>query len=173
MLRRWHKNEIIIWISETTRAQQLELYIIFSFLIPSFTKVEWNCTLSLFSIQYFTVDASNIKLGTNKVTGQPRKCKCNSRWNRILEIEEGKIRFSSLTKVPLQLKIKRQDKTQTRYQNIDYKTIAGRFRTISLGNYSHQTDVVKLVYGIQTFRRETILFTKIYIPRRMGGISFM
>ena len=36
-------------------------------------------------------------------------------------------------------------------KNIDYTTIADRLRAVSWGNDSHQTGVVKPVYGIQTF----------------------
>ena len=39
--------------------------------------------------------------------------------------------------------------TQKRNQNIDYTTIADRLRTVSFRNDSHQTDVVKPVYGIK------------------------
>ena len=40
--------------------------------------------------------------------------------------------------------------TQKRHQNFDY-TIVDRLRTVSWGNDSHQTGVVKQVYGIPTF----------------------
>ena len=36
-------------------------------------------------------------------------------------------------------------------KNFDYTTIAYRLRTVSWGNDSHPTGVVKPVYGIQTF----------------------
>ena len=36
-------------------------------------------------------------------------------------------------------------------KNFDYLTIAGRLRTVSRGNDSHPTGVVKPVYGIPTF----------------------
>ena len=39
--------------------------------------------------------------------------------------------------------------TQNRHQNFDYTSIADRLKTVSWGNDSHQTGVVKLVYGIQ------------------------
>ena len=42
--------------------------------------------------------------------------------------------------------------TQHRHQKTtDYTTIADRFRTVSWGNDSHPTGVVKPVYGIPTF----------------------
>ena len=41
--------------------------------------------------------------------------------------------------------------TQKRHQNFDYTTIADRLRTVSWGNDSHPTGVVKPVYGIPTF----------------------
>ena len=36
-------------------------------------------------------------------------------------------------------------------KNFDYITIADRLRTVSWNNNSHQTSVVKPVYGYQTF----------------------
>ena len=36
-------------------------------------------------------------------------------------------------------------------KNFDYTTIADRLRTVSWGNDSHPTGVVKPVYGIRTF----------------------
>ena len=40
--------------------------------------------------------------------------------------------------------------TQKRHQNFDYTTIADRLRTVSWGNHSHTTGVVKPVNGIPT-----------------------
>ena len=40
--------------------------------------------------------------------------------------------------------------TQKRHQNVDYKTIADRLRTVSWGNDTHPPGVVKLVYRILT-----------------------
>ena len=45
----------------------------------------------------------------------------------------------------------RNVRTQKRYQNIDYTTIAGRLRTVSWSNDRNPTGVVKPVYGIPTF----------------------
>ena len=41
--------------------------------------------------------------------------------------------------------------TQKLHQNFDYTTIADRLRTVSSGNDSHQTGVIKPVNGIRTF----------------------
>ena len=41
--------------------------------------------------------------------------------------------------------------TQNATKNFDYTTIADRLGTISWGNDSHPTGVVKPVYGISTF----------------------
>ena len=41
--------------------------------------------------------------------------------------------------------------TQNRLKDFDYTTIAVGLRTVSWSNDSHQTRVVKLVYGIQSF----------------------
>ena len=41
--------------------------------------------------------------------------------------------------------------TQKMYQNFDYTTITDRLRTVSWGNDSDPTGVVKTVYGIPTF----------------------
>ena len=41
--------------------------------------------------------------------------------------------------------------TQKRHKNFDYTTIADRLRTVSWGNDSHPTGVVKPVYVIPTF----------------------
>ena len=41
--------------------------------------------------------------------------------------------------------------TQKRHQNSDYTTIVDQHRTVSGGNDSNLTDVVKPVYGILTF----------------------
>ena len=46
-------------------------------------------------------------------------------------------------------KVMRQHKSATK--NFDHKTIAERLRTVSWGNDSHPTGVVKPVYGIPTF----------------------
>ena len=45
-------------------------------------------------------------------------------------------------------------KTQ-RHQNFDYTLIADRHRTVSWSDDSHPTDVVKPVFGIQTFQFTT------------------
>ena len=58
-----------------------------------------------------------------------------------------------MTKVPYtDKKIKKatwQHKNPTK--TFDYTTIADRLRTVSLGNDSHPTGVIKPVYGIPTF----------------------
>ena len=41
--------------------------------------------------------------------------------------------------------------TNNATKKFDYTTIADRLRTVSLGNDSNPTGVVKPVYGIQTF----------------------
>ena len=46
-------------------------------------------------------------------------------------------------------KATRQHKNATK--NFDYTTIADRFRTVSWGNDSYPTGVVKPVFGIPTF----------------------
>ena len=46
---------------------------------------------------------------------------------------------------------KRQPDNTNTTQNFDYTTIADRLRMVSWSNNSYQTDVVKPVYGIQTF----------------------
>ena len=47
---------------------------------------------------------------------------------------------------------KQRDNTKTPpTKNFDYTTIADRLRTVSWGNDSHPTGVVKPVYGIPTF----------------------
>ena len=57
-----------------------------------------------------------------------------------------------MTKAPTPTdKYKSNVTTQKRYKNFDYTTISDRLRTVSSGNSSHQTGVVKPVYGIQTF----------------------
>ena len=52
---------------------------------------------------------------------------------------------------PTEKSKKRRDNTKTATKNFDYTTIADRLRTVSWGNDSHPTGVVKPVYGIQTF----------------------
>ena len=47
-------------------------------------------------------------------------------------------------------KFNNQWKTQKRHQKFDYTTIAGRLRTVSWSNNSHQIGVVKPVYGYPT-----------------------
>ena len=46
---------------------------------------------------------------------------------------------------------KESDNTK-RHQNINYRIIADRLRTVSLSSGSHTTGVVEPVYGIQTFK---------------------
>ena len=46
---------------------------------------------------------------------------------------------------------KQRDNTKTPPKKFDYTTIADRLRTVSWGNDSHPTGVVKPVYGIPTF----------------------
>ena len=52
---------------------------------------------------------------------------------------------------PTEKSKKQRDNTKNATKNFDYTTIADRLRTVSCGNDSHQTGVVKPVYGIQTF----------------------
>ena len=52
---------------------------------------------------------------------------------------------------PTEQSKKQGDNTKTPPKNVDYTTIADRLRTVSWGNDSHQTGVVKPVYGIPTF----------------------
>ena len=58
-----------------------------------------------------------------------------------------------MTKAPtLTEKSKKQlDNIKNATKNFDYTTIADRLRTVSLGNSSHHTGVVKPVYGRSTF----------------------
>ena len=46
---------------------------------------------------------------------------------------------------------KQRDNTKNAIKNFDYTTNAVRLRTVSWGNDSHPTGVVKPVYGIPTF----------------------
>ena len=73
--------------------------------------------------------------------------------NEQAEIEEGRDLTQSYDKSPYtDRKIQKamwQHKNATK--NFDYTTIADRLRTVSWGNGSHPTGVVKLVYGIPTF----------------------
>ena len=77
-----------------------------------------------------------------------------SLWNRTVYCEKERKRYDSvLWQKPLQQQKIPKSKltTQTRHQNLDYTTIAGRLRTVSWSNDSHPTSVVKPVYGIRTF----------------------
>ena len=59
-----------------------------------------------------------------------------------------------MTKAPYtdrKIKKKTTWKHKNATKNFDYTTIADRLRTVSLGNDSHPTGVVKPVYGIPTF----------------------
>ena len=56
-----------------------------------------------------------------------------------------------MTKAPTSTEnLKSNMTTQKRIQKLDYTTIADRLRTVSLGNDSQQTGVVKLVNEIPT-----------------------
>ena len=48
-------------------------------------------------------------------------------------------------------------------KNFDYTTIAARLRTVSWGNESHPTGVVKPVYGIPTFPLDRICKSKFFL----------
>ena len=52
---------------------------------------------------------------------------------------------------PTEKSQKQRDNTKTSPKNFDYKTIADRLSTVSWGNDSHHTGMVKPVYGILTF----------------------
>ena len=57
-----------------------------------------------------------------------------------------------MTKAPTPTENQKNNVTpQKRLQNFDYTTIVDRLRTVSWGNDSLQTGVVKTVYGIPTF----------------------
>ena len=75
-------------------------------------------------------------------------------YGRELCLEETKeeIWFSPMTKAQHQKKNPKSNvTTQKRHQKFDYTKIADRLRTVSRGNGSHLTGVVKPVYGISTF----------------------
>ena len=52
---------------------------------------------------------------------------------------------------PTEKSKKQRDNTKHASKNFDYTTIADQLRTVSLGDESHPTGVVKPVYGIPTF----------------------
>ena len=52
---------------------------------------------------------------------------------------------------PTEKSKKQRDTTKNATKNFDYTTIADRLGTVSWGNDSHPTGVVKPVYGIPTF----------------------
>ena len=52
---------------------------------------------------------------------------------------------------PIEKSKEQRDNTKNATKNFDYTTIADRLRTVSWGNDSHPTGVVKPVYGIPTF----------------------
>ena len=61
--------------------------------------------------------------------------------------------LSPMTKAPTptEKSKKQRDNTKNATKNFDYTTIADRLRTVSWGNDSHPTGVVKPLYGIPTF----------------------
>ena len=66
--------------------------------------------------------------------------------------EKKEIWFSPMTKALTSTENPKSNvTTQKRHQNFDYTTIADWLRTVSWGNDSHPTGVVKPVYGIPTF----------------------
>ena len=67
--------------------------------------------------------------------------------------EKGKDMTQSYDKAPTptEKSKKQRDNTKTPQKHFDYTTIVDRLRTVSWGIDSHQTDVVKPVYGIPTF----------------------
>ena len=76
---------------------------------------------------------------------------------RLISKEKEKIRdlTQSYDKSPhtdrkIQKASERDHKNATK--NFDYTTIADRLRTVSWGNDSHSTGVIKPVYGIPTFQ---------------------
>ena len=52
---------------------------------------------------------------------------------------------------PTEKSKKQRDSIKSAIKNFDYTTIANHLRTVSWGNDSHPTGVVKPVYGIPTF----------------------
>ena len=69
-----------------------------------------------------------------------------------LEEKREEIWLSPMTKAPTPTeKSKKQRHIKNATKNFDYKTIAGRLRTVSKSNSSHSTGVVKLVYERSTF----------------------
>ena len=78
----------------------------------------------------------------------------------LTNVEEKKedIWLSPMTKAPTptEKSKKQRDNTKTQPKIFDYTTIADPLRTVSWGNDSHPTGVVKPVYGISTFPLTTI-----------------
>ena len=67
--------------------------------------------------------------------------------------EKGRDRTESYDKSPYTLRKPQKETWQhtNAIKNFDYTTITDRLRTVSWGNDSHRTGVVKPIYGIQTF----------------------
>ena len=65
--------------------------------------------------------------------------------------KKGRYLIQSHDKSPYTQRKKIKLTTQKRHQNVDYTTIAILCSTVSWGNDSHQTGVVKPVNGIPTF----------------------
>ena len=54
-----------------------------------------------------------------------------------------------MTKAPIQTEMSKEqsDNTNNATKKFDYTAVVDRLTTVSWSNYSHQTDVVKPVYG--------------------------
>ena len=65
--------------------------------------------------------------------------------------EKGQDLTQSYDKSPCTNRPLQKVTTHKRNKNVDYTTIAGRFRTVSWSNNNYPTGEVKPVYGIPTF----------------------
>ena len=67
------------------------------------------------------------------------------------DVKKEEIWPSLMTKAPTPTEKSKKWKDKSATKNFDYTTIADQLRTVSWSNDSHQSGVVKPVYGIPTF----------------------
>ena len=101
--------------------------------------------IKVFNLHYYI---NTQFMETKKLHHQKQRDTFNAIWYKE---KKGEICLRRMKKDSTQNKSKRNMTTQKRHQNFDYTTIADRLRTVSWSNDSHQTCVVKPVYGIPTF----------------------
>ena len=108
-----------------------------------------------FKVEYSSISTSNARQFCRRTFGDFDSHSYNRQWMieyRAHAVKKEDIWLSPMTKAltPTEKSKKELDNTKTPPKNFDYTTIADPLRTVSWGNDSHPTGVVKQMNGIPT-----------------------